>query len=120
MENYFDRVNLSFLSFFLKKIGFCMELIEIIRACIAGLWITPLINGIPSEYFQSSQGLRQRFPLSPFLYILLVVSLSRNLEYYRRDHTLTGLSISPRIKSVNHSLFADVTLLMGGVSCIVS
>lgn len=58
MENAFDRVNLDFLMAVLQLFDFSEKAIDIIKACIVGPWISPLINGRSSEYFQSSRGLR--------------------------------------------------------------
>ncbi len=93
MENSFDRVNLSFLYVVLKEFGFSSKIIDIIKTYTIGPRITPLINGMPSESFQSSQGLRQGCPISPYIYIIVVDSLSRHLEKCRRDPILTGFSI---------------------------
>lgn len=120
MENAYHRVNISFLSAILNQFNFSIKLIEIINACIVGLWIAPLINGRSCEYFQRSQGLRQGCLLSPFIYILMADSLSKNLGHCRRNCALTGLSISSGTKSINHSFFANETLLMGRASCIVA
>jgi len=46
-------------------------------------------------------------------------SLIRTREKCKRDRILSDLSISPRVKIINHSLFADDTLVMGGSSFIV-
>ena len=85
-----------------------------------GPWIYPLINGKPSEFFKSSRGLRQGRPLSPFLYIIMEDSLSQYLEKKRRERSLIGLHISQGVKSINHFLFIDDTLLMEGESCILT
>jgi len=58
MANSFDRVNLGFLVAFLQRFGFSKKATYIIKAGIVDTWIAPLINGRPSEYFQSSRGLR--------------------------------------------------------------
>lgn len=102
MENAFDRVNMSFPLAVSQKFGFPAEFIKIIKACTNGPWITPLGNGRPCNFFQISRGLRQGCPLSPFLYILMVDSLSRNLENCRRSHILTSFSIRKGVKSINH------------------
>lgn len=120
MENDFDRVNLTFLFDVLHKFGFSKWIIDIIKACTIGPWIAPMINGRPSDFFQSSWGIRKGCPLSPLIYIIMVDSLSRNLDKRRQDRLLTGLTISPEVKGINHSLFADDIIVMGGASCIIA
>jgi len=119
MANAFHRVNHEFLVAVLKRFGISIKFINTILACITNPWITPLINGRPSNFFQSSKGLRQGCPLSPFLYIIMEESLSVQLEN-QREKKVTGIQISIGVKEINHSLFADNTLLIGGVSCITA
>ena len=64
LANAFERVRHSFLLAALKKMGFDDRFLNLIRACISGPWISPLVNGRPREAFQSSRGLRQGCPLS--------------------------------------------------------
>jgi hypothetical protein len=120
MVNAFDRVKHSFLYSVLKAYGFSEEFIRWIRACIGSPWISPLINGRPSQFFKASRGLCQGCPLSPFLYILLADSLSRKLEDERRKGRLSGLLIARGVKEINHSQFADDTLLLGAASIIIA
>jgi len=91
MANAFDRFSLPYLMVVLKKFGFSIEVIEVIKASIMDPWIAPLINGRPSDFFQSSRGMRHGFPLSPFLYIIMVDTLSRALYKKRRERTITNL-----------------------------
>lgn len=72
LANAFDRVRHSFLFAVLQKMGFPPSL-DIIRACISGPWIAPLINGRPGPSFRSSRGLRECYPLSPYLFLLMAV-----------------------------------------------
>jgi hypothetical protein len=97
MENAFDRVKHSFLSKVLDQYGFSSEFIDWIKACIGSPWIAPMINGRPTHFFKSNRGIRQGFPLSPSLYILMVDSLSRKLEEERR------LGRLPKSKSLQES-----------------
>jgi hypothetical protein len=116
MENTFDRVKHSFLFSILKAYGFSENFINWIKACISMPWVSPLLNGRPSNFFKASRGLRQGCPLSPFLYILLADSLSRKLEEERRKGNLPGLLIARGVKEINHSQFADDTLLLGSTT----
>eukprot|EP00253_Pinus_taeda_P008935 PITA_08935 len=96
--------------------GFDSLFINTIAACISGPWISPLINGRPCEAFQSSRGLRQGCPLSPYLFILMAESFSRALDHNRRVGLITGIKYGNGVKNINHSQFADDTLLIGGAS----
>eukprot|EP00253_Pinus_taeda_P001849 PITA_01849 len=120
MANAFDTVNHHFLREVLRKFGISNNFISIIMECISHPWTAPLINGRPSSYFRSSRGLRQGCPLSPFLYIIMVETLSIDLEKLCKKKEITGISIERGIKEINHSLFADDTLLIGGASSLMA
>jgi hypothetical protein len=79
MANAFDCVCHSFLFQVLKKFGFNIDSIKWVEYCIKGPWILPLVNGRLTGFFQSDWGLRQGFPLSPFLYIIMVDYRSQKL-----------------------------------------
>ena len=57
MSNAFDRVKLPFLYKILLSFGFSVEFVNLIKACTHRPWITPLVNGKPSDFFQASRGL---------------------------------------------------------------
>lgn len=116
MANVFDRVNRSFLLKVLLAFGFSPHFVQLIKACIDNPWIAPLVNGRPSNFFQARRGIRQGCPLSPFLYILMADSLSRKLTVERTVGSLPGLKSSADVVPLNHSLFADDSLLLGGAS----
>eukprot|EP00253_Pinus_taeda_P011936 PITA_11936 len=116
MCNTFDRVNRSFLYRVLSAFGFNQKFIDIIKACLEKIWIAPMINGRPANFFLASRGLRQGCPLSPFLYILMVDSLSRKLTMEKQKGRIPGIRIEKGIEPMNHALFADDSLLLGGAS----
>eukprot|EP00253_Pinus_taeda_P022180 PITA_22180 len=120
LANAFDRVRHSFLFTVLRKMGFNSAFISTIAACISGPWISPLINGRPCESFQSSRGLRQGCPLSPYLFILMAESFSRALDHNRRVGLISGIKFGNGVKNINHSIFADDTLLIGGASTTIA
>eukprot|EP00253_Pinus_taeda_P015345 PITA_15345 len=118
MANAFDRVNHQFLKAVLEKFGVSSIFISRIMECIS--LTAPLINNRPSNFFRSSRGLRQGYPLSPFLYIIMVETLSIHLEKLRRQKEITSISIARGTKEINHSLFAADTLLIGGASSLMA
>ena len=94
MKNAFDRVKLPFLYRVLLAFGFNPEFVNLIKACTESPWIAPLANGRRTKFFQASRGLRQGFPLSPFLYILMVESLSRKLSVVKEAGFIPGIKIA--------------------------
>ena len=54
LANAFDRLRHSFILLVLKKFGFLPLFINQVQSCIKSLWIAPLINGRPSEFFKAS------------------------------------------------------------------
>ena len=116
MKNAFDRVKLPFLYDVLLSFGFCSEFVSLIKACTDGPWLAPLINGRPSELFKACRGLHQGCPISHFLYFLTVESLSRKLTSDKDFGYIPGIRIARGVDPINHSLFTDDSLLLGGAS----
>jgi len=114
MENAFDRVEHNFLFKFMKKFGFSQNFISWTESCIASPWITPLLNGRLAPFFKASRGLRHGYPFSPLLFVIMVESLNHNLEWERINGTILGIKISQGVKRMNHSQFADDTILLSG------
>ena len=104
----------------MHRMGFSADFIIWIKPCISRPWITPLVNGIPTSFFQASRGFCQIFLLSPFLYLIVVESLSKNLQFLQNNGELQGLIISIGVKNANHAQFADDTILLGGDSFIMA
>eukprot|EP00253_Pinus_taeda_P035614 PITA_35614 len=100
----------------LLSFGFSQHFVQLIKACIESPWISPLVNGRPTNFFQAQRGIRQGFPLSPFLYILMADSLSRKLAVEKSVGSLPGLKPSKVSTPLNHALFEDDSLILGGVS----
>jgi exonuclease III len=116
MANAFDRVNRSFLYRVLLSFGFSSQFVQMIKACIDKPWVAPLVNGRPTSFFQTQRGIRQGCPLSPFLYIIMADTLSRKFIAERTAGNIPGLKSSIGAEPLNHALFADDSLLLGGAS----
>jgi len=63
---------------------------------------------------------RQGCPLSSFLFVLMENALSRKLEKERERGMIEGIQFIKETKGLNHSQFADDTLMIGGASPTVA
>ena len=93
MCNSFDRVSRSFLYRVLSSFGFFQDFINLIKACLEKIWIAPMVNGRPANFFLATRGLKLGCPLSHFLYILMAESLSRKLTLEKQDGSIPGIRI---------------------------
>ena len=116
IKNAFDRVKLPFLYVVLLSFGFCSEFVRLIKASTDGPSLAPLVNGRPTDFFIASRGLRQGCPMSPFLYILMAETLSKKLVADKEARFIPGIRIARGVDPINHALFADDSLLLGGAS----
>lgn len=116
LERAFDRVKHRFLLDVLYKFGFGLKFIKWIKACTSEPWIAPLVNGRATDFFKASRGLRQGCPLSPLLFVLQASVLSFLLNTKQSEQEIMGLNITRGVKSINHALFVDDSLLLGATS----
>ena len=54
--------------------------------------------------------------MSPFLYILMAETLSRKLSPKNEAGYIPGIKIARGVDPINHALFTDDSLLLGGAS----
>lgn len=69
------------------------------------------INGKRGEIFQSSRGLRQGDPLSPFLFLICSEGLSALMRLSLQEGKLKGVRASRKGLGISHLLFADDCIL---------
>ena len=73
-----------------------------------------LINGSPEGFFNSTRGLRQGDPLSPYLFVIGMEVFSNLVDKATSGGLLTGFNIENRQgeeEQITHLLFADDTLV---------
>jgi hypothetical protein len=114
LEKAYDHVNWKFLLYLLKKCGFGERCQAWIMHCISTVWFSMPINGSPSSFFSNSHGLRQRNPLSPLLFVVVMKTLSRMMSVTVDKGLLTRFSVELRNNEefmVSQLLFACDNLI---------
>lgn len=94
----------------LIHLGFPHNFITWIMACITTPTFNVLINGSASHFFHSERGLRQGYPLSPLLFLIVMDGLIRLIASAKRDGDLGGLKISDDCY-LTHLLFVDDVII---------
>jgi hypothetical protein len=78
--------------------------------CITYASFVVMINGETSPFFNPGRGLRQGFPLSPLLFLLIVEGLSRLLKEALENGSFKGVIIGQSY-NITHLLFVDDILI---------
>ena len=80
--------------------------------CLLSANFVVLVNGSPSKFFNASRGIRQGYPLSPLLFILVIEGLSLPIKDARDNGLIRGIKISTTL-ALTHLLFVDDVILLG-------
>ena len=98
LQKAYDRVNWDFLKAVLLKFGFSRIFVNWILQCVSSVSFSILVNGGKSKLFWPSRGLRQRDPLSPYLFILCQNVLSRIIEKQRLAGCISGVGMNRTVQ----------------------
>ena len=92
---------------------FGLKWLEWVKWCTSTASFSVLFNGTPTSFFQSSKGLRQGDPLSPYLFVIGMEVSSYLLQHAIEDNFLSGCKFEGRgaeVLSISHLLYADDTV----------
>ena len=101
-EKAFDTLNLNFLIRTLHKFNFGPSFIQWIRTLYKNVKSCVMNNGFTTGPFTLSRGVRQGDPLSPYLFIIALETLTIKI---RNDDSIKGFKIGGETTKL--SLFAD-------------
>lgn len=77
----YDKLNYSYIREVLIACGFDHNWIRWVMALVTTANFSILLNGSPSRTFRPTRGLQKGYPLSPFLFILMMEGLGRAIKY---------------------------------------
>ena len=95
----------------MTKMGFTASWISLIMECVTTVSYSILVNGEPKGMIHPSRGIRQRDPLSPFLFLFYAKGLNAILEQAATAREIHGFSICRCGPKLTHLFFADDCLL---------
>jgi len=109
----FDRLEWIFIKQAMYRMGFDRYFIELVSACIEWPTFSVIINCEAFGNFQSSRGIRQGCPLSPYLFIIEINELICRLQDVVTTGAISGIRLTPQTPPIHSLLFADDVLICG-------
>jgi hypothetical protein len=102
LSKAFDMVSWLYIRLLLIHLGFAHSFVTWILNCINYTSFTMLINGSTSPFFKAEHGIRQGYPLSPLLFLLVAESLNRMIHNVVSNAHIKGIHINANF-SLSHS-----------------
>jgi hypothetical protein len=110
----YDCLEWDFIATVLKGFGFDQKVVQLIHQCISTVNFTPLLNGYKSASFTTFRGIRQRDPLSPYLFILCSELLDRLINREVVNGSIKGVTLAPNAPIISKLSYADDVILFCG------
>lgn len=106
----FDTLNWDYLFIFLATLNIPSSFLHRLRACVCTPSFTIGYNGTVQGHFKGRRGLRQRDPLSPYLFVIAMNCLSLLLNKGAEDGRF-GYHAKCSSSKLTHLCFADDLLI---------
>ncbi|XP_043812758.1 uncharacterized protein LOC122723715 [Manihot esculenta] len=107
----YDRVEWSYLFAMLSALGFSDTWVGWMRMCFSNMSYYIVVNGAEIGPVVPSRGLRQRDPISPYLFLIVAEGLSLLIQDSENRGLLHGCCAKVGCPPVSHLFFADDSLL---------
>ena len=112
MHKAYDRVEWVYLEKIMLKLGFDQRWEKLIMSCVTSVSYNVRFNGMETEVFTPTRGLRQGDPLSPYLFLLVAEGLSSMLHGAESRGELEGVRVCRGAPVISHLFFADDSLIL--------
>ena len=116
LEKTYDRLEWNFIHKVLIAYHFPEQLIKLIMSCVSTTSISILFNRSSLESFYPSRDIRQRDPLSPYLFILYMEYLRTLIERECLKGDWVPIKASKNNTGVSHLFFANDLMLFAKAS----
>ncbi|XP_068331493.1 uncharacterized protein [Pyrus communis] len=107
MAKGYDRVEWSFLNAMLHKLRFDDIFCQWVMKCVQTIPYCVVVNGEATSYITPSRGLRQRGPLSLFLFLNCVEGFSSLLHNEERVGRIRGIIVNNLAEPLSYVFFAN-------------
>nr|XP_023917071.1 uncharacterized protein LOC112028608 [Quercus suber] len=95
----------------MEKLSFVDKWQKLIMLCVTTVTYAIKINGSPRGHIIPLRGIRQRDPLSPYLFLLCVEGLSGLIKVSVHNGGMEGVAICRGGPKLSHLFFADDSLI---------
>jgi hypothetical protein len=116
MAKAYDRVEWCYLRNVMLKLGFDLNLVNLIMKCVETVRLSVRVNGHLFNTFSPTRGIRQDDPMSPYLFLLCAEGLSSLLKFSGPQFLAKGVWVGIHVPWISHLLFADDCLVFTQVS----
>ena len=111
LEKAYDRLSWRFVQETLQEVGLPEQFIQLIMGCLSTAQMNVLWNGEMTEVFRPGRGIRQRDPLSPYIFVLCIERLSHGIIQAVNQGRWKPIRLTRIGTPLSHLFFADDLLL---------
>lgn len=116
LERAYDFVSWNFLSYMLRRLGFCNKWILWIEGCLKSASVSVLVNGSPTIEFVPQRGLRQGDPLAPLLINIVAEGLIGLMREAVKKQIYAKFLVGEKYVPVSILKYANDTIFFGEAS----
>lgn len=112
-ERAYDSVSWDFLTYMLRRLGFCTKWIHWIEGCLKSVSVSILVDGSPTSEFIPQRGIRQGDSLASLLFNIVAEALTGLMREAVYKKLFTEFLVGKNNVAVNILQYTDDTIYFG-------